>query len=99
VVTFLSLSQNAIALILQEGARTTGAATGTLRELYEFIRPYNEYLIILFVFWLFARRGRPKQGDFNRQAQDVLDQKYREGEISKKTYDKFRQDISLRPKR
>lgn len=98
-MTFPSLSHSVISLILQEGARTTGGLSGALRDLYEFVRPYNEYLIILFVFWLFARRGRPKQGDFNRQAQDVLDQKYREGEISKKTYDKFRQDISLRPKR
>jgi uncharacterized membrane protein len=51
------------------------------------------------VLWIFARRGKPKQGDFNRQAQEVLDAKYRSGEISRKTYEKYRQDISLRPKR
>jgi len=70
-----------------------------LRDAYEFLSPYNEFLIFLFVLWLFARRGRPKSEDFNRQAQEVLDRKYKSGEISRKTYEKYRQDISLRPKR
>lgn len=64
-----------------------------------YLSPYTEYLVILFVFWLFARRGAQKQGDFNRQAQDVLDELYRRGEITHSAYEKFRQDISLRPKR
>lgn len=65
-----------------------------------YLGPYTEYIVILFVFWLFARRGAQKQGDFNRQAQEVLDELYAKGEISEKAYQKFRQDISLsRPKR
>lgn len=64
-----------------------------------YLGPYTEYIVILFVFWLFARRGAQKQGDFNRQAQEVLDELYQKGEISEKAYQKFRQDISLRPKR
>ena len=70
-----------------------------LARLLQYISPYTEYIIILIVFWLFARRGAQKQGDFNRQAQDVLDELYKRGEITQKTYEKFRQDISARPKR
>lgn len=60
--------------------------------------PFSEYLLVLFVLWLLARHDARKQGDFGRQAQEVLEEKYQKGEISKKAYDKFRQDISLRPK-
>ncbi len=70
-----------------------------LENLLQYLSPYTEYIVILFVFWLFARRGAQKQGDFNRQAQDVLDELYRRGEITQGAYEKFRQDISLRPKR
>jgi hypothetical protein len=71
----------------------------TLHRVYEFLSPYNEFIVILFVLWLFARRGRPGAEDFNRQAQEVLEQKYRTGEISRKAYEKYRQDISMRPRR
>lgn len=71
----------------------------TLHRVYQFLSPYNEFIVILFVLWLFARRGRPEAEDFNRQAQEVLEQRYRKGEISKKAYDKYRQDISMRPRR
>jgi uncharacterized membrane protein len=37
--------------------------------------------------------------DFDAQAQRVLEEKYRKGEISQKAYEKYRQDIALRPKR
>lgn len=70
-----------------------------LDRAFEYLSPYTEYFVILLVFWLFARRGGQKQGDFNRQAQDVLDELYKKGEITKSAYEKFRQDISLRPKR
>lgn len=60
--------------------------------------PFSEYLLVLFVLWLLARHDARKQGDFGRQAQEVLEEKYRQGEISKQAYDKYRQDISLRPK-
>ena len=85
------------AFAMQTAALPAWAAP--LEGVYQFLTPYNEFVVVLFVLWLFARRGRPKQGDFNRQAQEVLEAKYRTGEISKQTYEKFRQDISLRPKR
>jgi uncharacterized membrane protein len=72
---------------------------GLIQRVFQYLGPYTEYIAILFVFWLFARRGAQKQGDFNRQAQEVLDELYKRGEISEKAYQKFRQDISLRPKR
>ena len=72
---------------------------GALGRIFQYLSPYTEYIVILFVFWLFARRGAQKQGDFNRQAQEVLDELYARGEITQKAYEKFRQDISLRPKR
>jgi hypothetical protein len=56
------------------------------------------YLAVMFVLWLLALRGR-KKTTFTKQAQEVLDEKYTAGEINKKTYDKYRQDVSLRPKR
>ena len=80
-------------------AATEPAWRASLYRVYEFLSPYNEFVVILFVLWLFARRGRPKQGDFNRQAQDVLEEKYRKGELSRKAYEKYRQDISMRPRR
>ena len=70
-----------------------------LARLFQCLSPYTEYIVILFVFWMFARRGAQKQGDFSRQAQEVLDELYKRGEITQKAYEKFRQDISLRPKR
>jgi hypothetical protein len=60
--------------------------------------PLSEYLIVLGVIWLFARRHERKSS-FDREAQEVLDTKYGEGELSEKAYEKYRQDMSLRPKR
>jgi hypothetical protein len=60
--------------------------------------PFMIYLVVMFVLWLLARRGN-KKATFTKQAQEVLDEKYASGEITKKAYDKFRQDVSLRPKR
>ncbi|MCI0434871.1 MAG: hypothetical protein L0271_14710 [Gemmatimonadetes bacterium] len=73
--------------------------SGLVERVLQYLSPYTEYIVILIVFWLFARRGGQKQGDFSRQAQDVLDELYRRGEITESAYEKFRQDISLRPKR
>lgn len=68
-------------------------------DLYGAAAPYYEVLIILLLLWLLARRTSSKQGDFSRQAQEVLEEKFKRGEISQRAYEKFRQDISLRPKR
>lgn len=61
--------------------------------------PLTEYLVLLFILWLLARRHNRKKESFERQAQDVLDEKLEHGELSKEAYDKFRQDLALRPKR
>jgi uncharacterized membrane protein len=89
-----------LAAVLQQAPELPPLDIGGLfQRLLQYLGPYTEYIVILFVFWLFARRGAQKQGDFNRQAQEVLDELYNRGEISEKAYQKFRQDISLRPKR
>ena len=61
--------------------------------------PLTEYLLVLFVLWLIARRHDRKKDTFQEQAQEVLDEKLRKGELSRDAYDKFRQDLILRPKR
>lgn len=61
--------------------------------------PLSEYLLVLFVLWLIARRHDRKKETFEAQAQDVLDDKLQEGELSREAYDRFRQDLALRPKR
>jgi hypothetical protein len=60
--------------------------------------PFSEYLLVMFVLWLIARYSNRKK-TFDMQAQDVLDQKYADGEISKSAYEKYRQQMVLRPKR
>ena len=63
--------------------------------------PFSEYLVVLFLLWALARydqaRVRRKES-LERQAQDVLEQKFEKGELSKKAFDKFRQDVSMGPK-
>ena len=62
--------------------------------------PLSEYLLVLFVLWLIARRHDRKNRDtFHSQAQDVLDDKLRLGELSRDAYDRFRQDLLVRPRR
>jgi hypothetical protein len=61
--------------------------------------PLSEYLLVLFILWLLARRDHRKKVTFERQAQDVLDEKLERGELTREAYDKFRQDLALRPKR
>ena len=59
--------------------------------------PLSEYLLVLFLLWLLARRQRPK--GFGAQAQDVLEEKFKAGEIDQKTYEKYRQELSMRLKK
>lgn len=61
--------------------------------------PLSEYLLVLFVLWLIARRHDRKKETFEKQAQEVLDDKLQVGELSREAYDRFRQDLALRPKR
>jgi hypothetical protein len=61
--------------------------------------PFTEYLFVLFLLWLIARRNHRKREDFGAQAQEVLDEKLKSGELTRSAYDRFRQDLELRPKR
>jgi hypothetical protein len=80
------------------------ASAGVGEQIKNFIEapgpagPFKIYLVVMFVLWLLALRSRHKK-TFEKQAQEVLDEKYASGELTKKSYDKFRQDVSLRPKR
>jgi hypothetical protein len=61
--------------------------------------PFSEYLLILLVLWLMARRADRKPNTFDVQAQEVLDEKFEKGEISRQAYEKFRQQMELEAKR
>jgi hypothetical protein len=54
--------------------------------------PFTEYLAVLFILWLLARRHHRKREDFAKQAQEVLDRKFEQGELTESAYEKFRQD-------
>ena len=77
---------------------------GFMRKFLDFLdtpapySPFTEYLFVLFILWLLARRGSDKK-DFSAEAQQVLDEKFSKGEIDKKTYDKYRQELSMRVKK
>lgn len=60
--------------------------------------PFSEYLAILFLLWLLARRDHQKK-DFSAEAQRVLDEKFQKGEIDRGAYEKFRQELSMRVKK
>lgn len=61
--------------------------------------PFSEYLLVLLLLWLLARRHNRAKPDFSGQAQEVLDEKFKKGEIDKATYDKYRQELSMRLKK
>jgi hypothetical protein len=75
---------------------------GPLQKVIDFLdtpapySPFSEYLAVMLLLWLLARREGRKT--FQSKAQEVLDQKLESGEIDRKTYDKYRQEMSLRPK-
>lgn len=89
---------------VQDSAAAVGGDVGAWEHIKTFVTapgpeaPFKIYLVVMFVLWLIALRSRNKK-TFEKQAQEVLDEKYASGELSKKSYDKFRQDVSLRPKR
>ena len=93
-----------IAAMMQAATQTATEQLGWWDYVWTFIdtpapySPLSEYLFVLFLLWLLARRDARRQGDFGRQAQEVLDEKYRRGELTEQAYHKYRQDISLRPK-
>jgi hypothetical protein len=92
-------------LITMLQAVPTDTERSLLQTMLDFIdtpapySPFSEYLLLLFVLWLLARRHDRRRRSFDTEAQEVLDDKYAKGEISQKAYEKYRQDVSLRPKR
>jgi hypothetical protein len=60
--------------------------------------PFSEYILVLLILWFVARKQRPNV-DFSEQAQEVLEEKFKKGEIDKKTYEKYRQELSMRLKK
>jgi hypothetical protein len=91
-------------LIAVQGAAPAAEQFGLWQQVVHFVdtpapySPFGEYLLVMFILWLIARRAN-RRVTFDTQAQEVLDQKYAEGELSKKAYDKYRQEMALRPKR
>lgn len=91
-------------MLMFQAATGAPAETGWFQYVLDFIdtpapySPFGEYLLLLFILWLLARR-HDRRRSFDSQAQEVLDEKYAKGEISKKAYEKYRQDVSLRPRR
>jgi hypothetical protein len=89
---------NTISLLLQQSE----SIPGPIQKLLDFIdtpapySPFSEYLVVLFLLWLLARRDHRR--NFDTKAQEVLDQKLASGEIDKKTYEKYRQETSMRQK-
>jgi hypothetical protein len=85
--------------------QTKTEVPGPIRAILDFLdtpapySPFSEYIAVLLFLWLLARRENTRKKTFDSKAQEVLEQKLAAGEIDRKTYEKFRQDVSLRPKR
>lgn len=77
---------------------------GFMQRFLEFIdtpapySPFSEYLLVLFILWFLARRTERKK-DFSAEAQKVLDDKFKRGELDRPTYEKYRQELSMRIKK
>jgi hypothetical protein len=90
-----------IMALLQATEELPPSLIDRVREFLDTPAPYSpltEYLLVLFLLWLLARRQRPKS-DFGGQAQEVLEEKFKSGEIDEKTYEKYRQELSMRLKK
>jgi hypothetical protein len=59
---------------------------------------YALAIVMLLFLLLLRRQENRKQGDLKRGATDVLEDRYKAGEISEEVYRKTRADLSLRPK-
>ncbi|NJD09955.1 MAG: hypothetical protein FIB01_05740 [Gemmatimonadetes bacterium] len=94
-----------LATLLQ--AATIPEADGWWQRVKDFVdtpapySPFSEYLLLLFVLWLVARLEHSREErkkSFAKQAQEVLEAKYAAGEINRGTYEKYRQDVTMRPR-
>ncbi len=74
----------------------------TLEDFKNAPRESSDYLllvVVLLLLWLLLRRrDTRKEGDLKRSATDVLEERYRAGELSKEAYDRARGDLTLRHK-
>jgi hypothetical protein len=93
-----------LAMLLQVAPDTS---TGWWQAVKEFVdtpapySPFTEYLLLLFVLWLVARLEHSREErkkSFEKQAQDVLEEKFASGELSRTSYEKYRQDVTMRPR-
>jgi len=94
-----------LAVLLQSGpASGAGGWWQTVKDMVDTPAPYSpfsEYLLLLFILWLVARLEHSREErkkSFNKKAQDVLEEKYAAGELSRAAYEKFRQDVTMRPR-
>jgi len=94
-----------LAMLLQ--AAPAPAPGGWWHSVKEFVdtpapySPFSEYLLLLFILWLVARLEHSREErkkSFDQKAQEVLEDKYESGELSRSTYEKYRQDVSMRPR-
>lgn len=94
-----------LALILAQAAAPATEPDAWIQRIIGFLdtplpySPFSEYLLVLFVLWLLARRADRRPNTFDTQAQDVLDEKFQKGEISRAAYEKYRQQMALEQKR
>lgn len=94
-----------LALILTQAAATAAEPDAWIQRVIGYLdtplpfSPFSEYLLVLFVLWLLARRADRRPNTFDTQAQDVLDEKFQKGEISRAAYEKYRQQMALEQKR
>lgn len=90
--------------LLIQAAERSSEMPGFMQKVLDFLdtpapySPFSEYLAVLLLLWLLARRGQENK-DFAAEAQRVLDHKFEKGEIDRKTYEKYRQELSLQLKR
>jgi hypothetical protein len=93
-----------IAWLLAQAANAATQQRDWVDSVIEFLdtpapySPLSEYLLVMLLLWLLARSQQRKPPSFDEQAQEALDEKFRQGELSEKAYEKYRQDLSLRPK-
>lgn len=89
----------------QQIQQAPAPAPGLLDHIKTFIdtpapySPFSEYLAVMFLLWLLARRDQENKKDFSAEAQQVLEAKFRSGEIDRTIYEKYRQELSMRLKK
>jgi hypothetical protein len=60
---------------------------------------YLAMVIVLLLLWLLLRRrDSRKEGDLKRTAADVLEDRFKSGELSKEAYNRARADLNVRHK-